>query len=50
MMNSPIEPRNAIEAWGEEKKYYNYDDRSCASGQICDNYKHVSDLNDDSPV
>lgn len=37
--------RNAITSWGEEKKYYNYDNNSCTPGQICGHYTQVSDIN-----
>lgn len=34
-----------INQWYDEKQYFNYDDLSCATGQMCGHYTQVSDAN-----
>ncbi|XP_030509816.2 pathogenesis-related protein PR-1 [Cannabis sativa] len=34
-------PSNAVDAWTDEEKYYNYEANSCAEGQMCGHYTQV---------
>lgn len=43
--NVDMDWASVINQWYDEKQYFNYDDLSCATSQMCGHYTQVSDAN-----